>query len=535
MSPIGDAEVFPQARAGARAAVRPSGNAASSRLLRSLIAKLFLLLLVFVTVPVILYTEFQQADAEKRALLLESTREQGRLLAESLRPLVEREEPSPLLSLQDEVKRLSRAPMAMKVLFRPRGEVGAESFYFVAAEPAVPPSDLEVERDRLIERGVFTNLVSSCAGELPIALRHGTSGGAQELLTSITPINTPAGCWVVVTAHDTGAFLGTAIGQPYWNTLEVRVAGGIYIVMAVLTIGVFFSIWRSLMRFRNLARGIRTGVATGTSFEQQNRVPELAVVAGEFDRMTRALQDSSESIRRAAEDNAHAFKTPIAIMRQSLEPLRRIVPFDNVRGQRALDVLEESVDRLDYLVACARHLDESTAELIDAPRDTIDLSRLVGRMLDAYADSFMSRLVYLDTKIRPGVKVQASEELLETVIENVVDNALSVAPEGSGITVELAVLGGEHAQIVVRDQGPGVSPRFLRKIFERYVSMRPRAGQESGGEENSRKQAMDNADSHPGIGLWIVRRNLEAVGGRVWAENQDSGGLAVYMRLPLAR
>jgi len=497
-----------------------------SGIMRSLVSKLFVLLLVFIAVPAIVYTQFRQAEIEKQALLLESVREQGRLLAESLRPVLSREQPSPLLALPDEVKRLSRPPTGIKVLFRPAGETGAESFYLVASDPVVPPSELDAERDRLIERGVFTNLVSTCVVELPIALRQNAPNRNEEFLTSITPINTKDGCWVVVTTDGSGVFLGMPLGQPYWRSIEVQVAAAIYLAMALLTIGVFLSIWRSMTRFRQVARRIRTGETTGGSFVAQNHIPELALVAGEFDRMTRALQDSSEGIRRAAEDNAHAFKTPIAIMRQSLEPLRRIIPSDSARGQRALDVLEESVDRLDHLVACARQLDESTAELIDSPRVDIDLTQLVGRMLDAYADSFMSRLVYLDTKLRPGVVVSASAELLETVIENVVDNALSVAPEGTGITVELSKVDGQ-AELTIKDQGPGVPEPYLHRIFERYVSLRPRGEIEATGKGR-------DSDSHPGIGLWIVRRNLEALGGSVRAVNHNTGGLSIIMRLPLA-
>src|SRR3546814_12818140 len=128
--------------------------------------------------------------------------------------------------------------------------------------------------------------------------------------------------------------------------------------MAIFTIGLFVSIWRGLMRFRRLARSIRTG-ASHVSFAQQNRVPELAPVAEEFDRMTMALQDSAESIRLAAEDHAHAFKTPIAIMRQSPEPLRRLVAPEEVRGPPAPDLLEVSLERLDHLVAHPRTLHET--------------------------------------------------------------------------------------------------------------------------------------------------------------------------------
>ncbi len=522
-----------------RALALPTGRekkAASPprRLFRSIIGKLVLLLLVFIAVPVMLYSEFRQADLEKQVLLLKSVREQGRLLAENLRPILERKDPSPLLALPGAVKRLTTPSIGIKVLFRPKGEIGAERFYFVATEPALPPTELEAERDRLIERGVLDSLVSSCVWEEPTALRYQRPNGGEELLTSISPITTDAGCWALVTTHSATVFLGTSLGQPYWKTLEVRIAAGIYLAMALLTIGVLVSIWRSLMRFRRIARGIRTGAQAGSSFEQQNQVPELALVAGEFDRMTRALQDTTDGIRRAAEDNAHAFKTPIAIMRQSLEPLRRIVPLDSKRGHRALDVLDESIDRLDHLVAAARHIEETTAELIETPKQDIDLSHLIARLLDAYADTFVGRSVSLETKVLPQVIVSATEELLDTVLENVIDNALSFSKPGSKITLELRTT-KNHAELKVMDEGPGVPPPYLRRIFERYVSLRPKGEGTESPSFQSNRPVIEAEDHHPGIGLWIVRRNLEAVGGKVRAENRPAGGLTIIMLLPLAK
>src|ERR1700738_3726700 len=101
--------------------------------------------------------------------------------------------------------------------------------------------------------------------------------------------------------------------------------------------------------------------------------PELADAAAEFDRMVDALHRSAADIRRTAEDNAHAFKTPIAVIRQSVEPLRRALPEGNQRAQRAIGILEHSLDRLDGLVASARRLDEATADLISEPRVAVDL------------------------------------------------------------------------------------------------------------------------------------------------------------------
>ena len=106
--------------------------------LRSLVSKLAVLLLVFLAVPVILYNEFRRADQDKQALLVESVREHGRLMAESLRPLLEREDPSPLLALPEEVKRLATPTTGVKVLFRPKEQTGAAGFFMVASRAGGP-------------------------------------------------------------------------------------------------------------------------------------------------------------------------------------------------------------------------------------------------------------------------------------------------------------------------------------------------------------------------------------------------------------
>ncbi|HEY5598437.1 MAG TPA: HAMP domain-containing sensor histidine kinase [Kiloniellales bacterium] len=517
------------APAVSRGRIRPLGQIS-----RSLVGKFVLLLLVFVAVPIILYAEFRQADADKRALLLQSVRAQGHFIAESLRPLLQREGTSTLPALNEAIKPFATPPAGIKVLYRPAGETGLESFFFVASDPPVPAATLEAERDKLMERGVLDKLSQSCQGQLSMALRHRKSSGEEELLTSITPITTEAGCWAIITTHTAREMLGTAIDQPYWKTIEVRVAAVIYLAMAIFTIGLFFSIWRGLMRFRELAHGISSGRGGDGGFATQNQVPELASVAEEFDRMTMALRDSADSIRRAAEDNAHAFKTPIAIMRQSLAPLTRLVPEDNPRGRRALEVIEESVDRLDHLVSSARRLDQATAELLDPPRQEIDLSHLFARMLDAYAGSLASHGLHLESDLDPNIIIRAGEDLMETVIENVMDNAIEVAPRGTAITVALKRMSGV-AVLAVCDRGPGVAPEDVDRIFERYVSLRgPRNGEPAGNGVNPGEEAGGRIGPHLGIGLWIVRRNLQAIGGNIRAENRPGGGLAVVMGLPVA-
>ncbi|HYD31544.1 MAG TPA: HAMP domain-containing sensor histidine kinase, partial [Azospirillaceae bacterium] len=246
-------------------------------------------------------------------------------------------------------------------------------------------------------------------------------------------------------------------------------------------------------------------------------------VAENFDRLVETLHESAESLRRAAEDNAHAFKTPIAVIRQSIEPLMRHIPAEEARAHRAVTMIERSVDKLDGLVSFARRMDEATADVLEPPRKRIDLSALVERMTNAYQPLVAGRRVRLEARIAPSLVVRASEDLLETVLENIIENAMSFTPEGKSVRVRLIRVGETAAELTVEDDGPGVEPANLAKIFERYFSHRP--GQ----------PAAPGEEPHFGIGLWIVRRNVEAVGGLVTAENRAEGGLRMKIRLPVVR
>ncbi len=467
--------------------------------------------------PVIIYDRFSTADEAQKALLLRSVREQGRVMSAAMVPLLAQTEHPNLPQLGQALARFGDDITNVKLLFSPADRPG---FYYVASWPAVPSTQLDTERDELASEGVLDRLASTCEGDLPFALRYQAPGGNDEIVTSVTPIRAPTGCWAVVTSFAAGAMPGANLGRPYWESPEVRIAFVIYLAMVLLTFTTFWSIRSGLKRFAERAIAIREH-RPGGSFGAQNDVPELADVAQEFDRMVEVLDASARDIRRAAEDNAHAFKTPIAVIRQSLEPLKRAVEAANQRGVRAIGLIETSLDRLDGLVASARHLDETTAELMDMPKSDIDLSALLARMLQAQAPFLAARRIDLKGHIRPGVIVLANEEMVETVIENLFDNALSFSSSGASIGVRLEQQDG-IAELIVADAGPGVPEENIERIFDRYFSLRDPP---DGAGENG---------SHYGLGLWIARRYVEALGGTVTAQNRSPHGLAVRMRLPLA-
>lgn len=479
---------------------------------------MLLLVAIFFAVPIIIYSQFLTADEDRRRLLLGSLETQGRVIAESLRPTLSEFTAGSARELGDVLERLGQASsLKIKLLFRPADNAEAAGFFYIASQPQVPTDYLDRERSELMGTGILARLRDSCEGDRPLAERFVNPAGEEEVLTSIIPVNTAGGCWAVITSHASQGLVGAMLARSYWESPEVQFAAAIYVVMAIMVLTLFFGAYRSLRRFGQLARQIRTTGRHGGSFNQMNRVPELAPVAEEFDRLVEGLQSSSDAMRRAAEENAHAFKTPIAIIAQSLEPLNRRLRGGDPRDERALELIERALERLDTLVSAARRIEEETAELVDPPREPVELSNMIGRMLEGYHERFAAHAITIEPRIDKGVRVLAGEELLETVAENLLDNAISFSPKDSKITVEVQ-RNGQYGELRVADRGPGVDGKMLDQIFDRYFSSRP---PEHGG-------------SHFGIGLWLVRRNVEAVGGRVQARNRVGGGLEMMVFLPLS-
>ncbi len=497
----------------------------------SLTAKSALLAVIFLLVPAFLYIEFQAAYEDSQNLLLRSVRDEGRVISQSLLPMLETADTGSLPQLGQVLSRFAGEVTTIKLLLAPAGAGGGtDGFYYVASWPTVVPSNLQAERETLARQGVLDHLAQNCKGEMPFSLAYDRPTGGAEIVTAVTPLATAAGCWAVVASFAADAFPSAHLGQPYWATPTVRIAALIYLAMAAITFSTLLSVRGGLRRFARRARRIRDQGPDAGSFAARADLPELAEVAAEFDRMVEALHRSAAEIRRTAEDNAHAFKTPIAVIRQSVEPLRRALADGNQRAQRALGVVEQAVDRLEGLVASARRLDEAAADLIDEPLVPVDLGRVVGRLIQRQSPTLdsrgltivlASRDLTITADLLPGLYVLGSEAMIETVLENLIDNAVSFSPMGSEILIHLAH-DGRLAHLTVSDNGPGVPEGQIARIFDRYYS------------ERRAEEAGEAPSSYFGIGLWIARRNVEAMDGTITAENGVPQGLTVHIRLPLA-
>lgn len=457
-----------------------------------------------------------------RELVTRAIQDRSKLIGHALTPVLRGAEPGNSDNLNAELAKFSSDGTVLKLMVQPvapAGEPqGGVGFYFVASAPAIRADEVTPELDELAHRGILKRLGEACMWEASDEIRYHQPNGTVELLTSIIPIKTARGCWVLTSTHTTSEFLNTSIGRPYWETRAVRVAAGIYLVLAILAMLAAVSIYLSLRRFREVAGEIGQGRIGDYAFSQRNIVPELSSVARDFDKLVLDLKHLSQQIRQSAEDNAHSFKTPLAAIQSSLSPVRRAVSIEDQRARRALEIIDSSLARLLALVNAAQRFDNSTADLIEAPRVPTNLTHLVGEATLNFREILASRDIRLIRRLDDAVIVRAGRGMLEMVLQNILENATSFSPRGGTIIITLSQ---DHDSVELQfdDEGPGIPPDKIDHVFERYFSSRPDQGEVG-------------RPPHSGIGLWIVRRNVEALGGQVRVANRIGGGLAVAVVLP---
>jgi two-component system, OmpR family, sensor histidine kinase ChvG len=487
----------------------------------SLTVKLVGLVGIFVALPIVLYGQFEDADHQMRDLVTRAIQDRSKLISNALAPVLDKAQPSVDSGLNSQLAKFTSDGTVLRLMLQPPG---ANGFYFVASAPSIRADDVAPELDELSRRGILKKLSEACMWDASDELRYKQRDGSVELLTSIIPIKNQRGCWVLTSTHTTSEFLNTSIGRPYWKTRAVRVAALIYLVLAVLAILAALSIWVSLRHFRDVAGEIAEGRIGDYAFSQRNVVPELSSVARGFDKLVLDLKRLSQQIRQSAEDNAHSFKTPLAAIQSSLSPVRRAVTAEDQRSRRALEIIDSSLARLLALVNAAQHLDSSAADLVEAPRIPINLTEVVGEATLHFREIMASRDIRLIRRLDDAVTVRASRGVLEVALQNILENAIGFSPRGSSIVLTLT-RNLHTVELQIDDEGPGIEANKIDRVFERYFSTRPNR-------PDTQSVVSGMPAGHSGLGLWIVRRNIELLGGRVSAANRIGGGLSIAIVLP---
>ena len=180
-------------------------------------------------------------------------------------------------------------------------------------------------------------------------------------------------------------------------------------------------------------------------------------------------------------------------------------------------MVEQEVARMEKLLSGVREISLIDAQLADEEHAPIALGELLAKIVDGFRLRERERVRFdLELPGDDALIVDASEDRLIQVFENLLDNAVGFSPAGGAVRVTAHADG---AMIVTRieDEGPGISESHMQKIFDRFFTYRPATAW-----RDSR---------HTGLGLAIVKAIVDGYGGSVRASNGERGAM-FEIRLP---
>lgn len=292
-------------------------------------------------------------------------------------------------------------------------------------------------------------------------------------------------------------------------------------LIAAILISIFFStsIVRPLRQLRMDARAVldRRGRMRGTHFKGSRRLDEIGELSRALERIMRRLDAHVGYIETFAGDVVHELKNPLASIRNANEMIADVG--DPADRRRFVRVIELEVARMERLLSGVREITVIDARLATEKPEEVDVGALLAKIVDGFRLREGERVRFqLDAGPGP-LTVDATEDRLTQVFENLLDNALSFSPAGSTIVVSVAA---ENREVVTRiaDAGPGIPEANMSRLFDRFFTHRPDASRHSGG--------------HTGLGLAIVRTIVQAYGGTISAANAERGAVFT-VQLPKRR
>jgi signal transduction histidine kinase len=239
---------------------------------------------------------------------------------------------------------------------------------------------------------------------------------------------------------------------------------------------------------------------------------ELKVLADTFDEMLDRLEATFATQREFAANASHELRTPLAVVRTELDVTLADQDATLEDYRRMAETMRRAVARSEDVVEKLLVLAQSE-ELLD--RRDVDLAVLTNEVIARYRPAADTRDLTFSADLQP-THVTGDPALLESLADNLIDNAVRYAPEGEVVAVATQC-DGAVARLRVENSAETVSVEDLARLFERFYRR-----------ETSRSRAKGGS----GLGLAIVAAVAEVHGGSVHAESRAAGVLVITVELP---
>ncbi len=294
-----------------------------------------------------------------------------------------------------------------------------------------------------------------------------------------------------------------------WLTLG-GVAAVSLLAAGLIAVALARSVTRPLRELQTAATALGAGDLSAHAPDDHGP-PEVRALARAFNDTSRRLEELIGAQDAFVADASHQLRTPLTALRLRLENLE--ADAEPTAADELVAALEEG-DRMSRLVDGLLALARADKAASMATASALDLRALVEERRDTWLPVAEERGVEVVVDPGPRLRGLATPDRVSQVLDNLLDNALEVSPEGA--TVRLSVVATPTGPAIhVADQGPGMTPDQRQRAFDRFWQ-----GPEGTGSS--------------GLGLAIVQKLVQADGGHVDLREAPGGGLDAVVQLPPA-
>ena len=233
-------------------------------------------------------------------------------------------------------------------------------------------------------------------------------------------------------------------------------------------------------------------------------------------RITREQQEQQEQMRRELTQNiSHELKTPVASILGYTETILNTPSIDAATTRQFVERTHSQAERLTALLQDISILNRMDYAPDVLTKERVDVSRLFAEIVEETAHAVGKQRMTLHNCLPQGIIVHGNLSLLYSIFRNLIDNAINYA--GTGTTVEVSASEDPGAwHFSFSDNGIGIPPQHLERIFERFYRI-----------DKGRSRSLGGT----GLGLAIVKNAVQLHGGTIAVHNNEGGGLTFSFTL----
>jgi len=242
---------------------------------------------------------------------------------------------------------------------------------------------------------------------------------------------------------------------------------------------------------------------------------ELQPMAGRLNELLGRLGVAFEQRRRFLADASHELRTPVAALITTMEiALRR--PREAAELAETLQMCLSEARHMRVLVQALLRQVRSEGQVNDELTEDIDAGQMLKECADLADSLAIEKQVTVVRSVQGSVPIRAVVGRLRSVVLNLMSNAIEYSPPGATVEVSAANADNSEAEIAVRDNGPGIAPEHLPHIFQPFY----------------RASKHRESEGHLGLGLFLVKSHLKAMGGDCRVESLPGAGTTFRVRIP---